>query len=100
MTMLSCKIHDVGEKMAALADSYLIGKTIKNGEIEVFVSPDFYGSEKFNEKKVLTLITGSTIINAIGRKSVKLLAGKGLVDEKSVLDIGGIPHAQIICIKK
>ena len=97
--MFSCKIHECGEKMTAIADAGLIGRTITGREMEVSISEQFYGNSNMGEKEALLLIRGSTIINAIGKNSVELLVRKGFVNPEAILEIGGIPHAQVICTK-
>ena len=93
--MFSCKIHGAGEKIAAIADSDLVGRTIK-GMIDIEITAEFYGNGSMGADEVLLLIRGSTIKNAIGRMSVKLLVDRGLADPEAVLEIGGIPHAQVV----
>lgn len=93
MNMFSCKIHNCGEKMAAIADTDIIGKALTD---TIEVTKDFYGNASMDAGEVLLLLRGCTIINAIGKESVKLLVKEGLVDPESVLEIGGVPHAQVI----
>ncbi len=88
-----------GEKMLAISDSSIIGKTFRGDEIEINISKDFYSEKKCSEKEALSLIRKSTIVNAIGKEIVSLLVKENLVDGDNVLYIEGIPHAQIVVIK-
>lgn len=97
--MFVYKIHDTGsDKMLAIADSALLGKTFSEGEIEVTISESFYGSEKCFADKALQLARSSTIVNAMGNDVVSLLAENKIVEKNHVLMVGKIMHAQVVVI--
>lgn len=87
------------EKLLAISDSSIIGKSFQEKEIEIIVSKDFYSEKKCDEKEALLLIKNSTIVNAIGKEIVKLMIKEKFVDENNVLYIEGVPHAQIAVMK-
>lgn len=86
------------DTLLAISDDGIVGKTFSSKEAEITVSKEFYCDKSCDESKVLQLVAKATIINAIGKDVINLLAKTGLVDESSVLLIGDIPHAQIITI--
>lgn len=89
------KVHEQGNTLLlAMCDKDLLGKTIKKGDIEIKIG-DFYNGEEVSDDAALDLIKTATIINAIGRESVNILVKNNFITEENVLDIGGIPHAQI-----
>ena len=87
------------EKLLAISDSSIIGKSFQEKEIEIIVSEDFYSEKKCDEKEALLLIKNSTIVNAIGKGIVSLMIKEKLVDENKVLYIESIPHVQIVVMK-
>ena len=93
------KVHVVGsDRLLAIADAELIGKTFSEGELEVTVSDSFYGSEKCSSEKALQLARTATIINAMGNDIVSLLAENKIVDKMNVLKIDSIMHAQVVTV--
>ena len=80
----------------AICDIDLLGKTIEEGEIVFKVNKDFYDGTRISIEEAFDLIEKSTIINMIGRKIVGTAVEYGLVHADAVLEICGIPHAQIV----
>lgn len=87
------------DRLLAISDYAIIGKTLRSKDLELTVSKEFYHDKSCNETKALELVGWATIVNAIGKDIVNLLAEKGIVDSKSVLLIGEIPHAQVVALK-
>lgn len=91
------KIHySKGETVAAVCDEELLGKRIKcdNG-LEITVNISFYGGVLVDEDKVFQFVKNATIINLFGERVVGLFIRKGIISERSIVKIGGIPHVQI-----
>jgi len=84
--------------LLAIADKELLGKTLKDNDIEIVVEESFYGSELIGPEKLIELTESCTIANIVGKKAVTLLADRGLVDRDNILKIGDSFHAQIIKI--
>lgn len=95
------KMHHTpnGFVIAAICDEELLGKniSISNNSIRR-VSESFYGGVLITEEEVFKRIGNATIINMLGDKIVKKAIQYGLVSEKNVFKIGGIPHIQIFNI--
>ena len=92
-----CKVHESGhDKILAVCDAQLIGKTFTEGDVEVHISPSFYGDEKSSAGSVMRLARKATIINAFGNDIIKLLIKGKIVEKSSVLKIGNIMHAQVV----
>ena len=87
------------EKVVAICDEELLGKKFEEGKIQLYVDPKFYKGDLVDEKELEKILEDSTIINAVGKKSVEILIKMGLVDKRRVLYIKGIPHAQVIIIR-
>ena len=97
--MFSYNLFDQGsDKLLAVCDDDIIGKTFTGKDVEITVS-DFYKGVKCESQKIVEIAKKSTIINAVGNKVVDLLIKNNLVDKSSVLNIGGVSHAQVVAIR-
>jgi len=84
--------------LLAMCDVELLGKTLREGKIVFKVKEEFYKGTKVNIEEAITMIENSTIVNMIGKNIVQKAIEKGYVHPEAVLNIDGIPHAQIIKI--
>lgn len=80
----------------AICDAELLGKTLNEGKIVFEVREEFYKGIKTTVEEAIYLISQSTIVNMIGKRIVKKAMEKGLVHPEAVLNISGVPHAQIV----
>ncbi len=91
-----CKIHSLqGKSVLAACDSVLLGKTLKKGELDFRVSEAFYKGSAVTEKELLSLMEEHSNINLLGEKVVAAALKKGLISERDIIKIAGVPHAQI-----
>jgi hypothetical protein len=92
--MFYYKLHktDYGT-MIAVCDKGLLGKTLKNKDLDFFVNPRFYGEEEIDEK-IVELIKDSNDGNVIGNNIVELLLNNKVISRDSIIKIGKIKHAQ------
>jgi hypothetical protein len=60
------------------------------------VKEEFYKGAKVNVDEAVCMIENSTIVNLIGKNVVKKAIEKGYVHPEAVLNIEGVPHAQIV----
>jgi hypothetical protein len=84
------------DTILAIADSRLVGKKFDEEEIEIFVSADFYHEKECVQKDVPKLLKKSTIVNAVGKDIIDIMIKEGVISDKSVLVVGGVPHAQVV----
>ena len=82
--------------LLAMCDAEILGKTLREGKIVFCVKEDFYKGARVNIEEALSLIKNSTIINMVGKNVVKKAIEQGYVHPEAVLNIQGIPHAQIV----
>ena len=101
--MFHYKIFTEGkDRLLAIADTSLIGKTLKHGEAYIEISYEFYGREKCEHAQALALAKSATIINAMGNAITELLINNNIADKESVLlietkdDHNTIMHAQVV----
>lgn len=99
MIAIYCKEHKTSNgNILAACDRELAGKTLKEGEIEFFVSEKFYVEEKITEKELRKKLKSFDNINLVGSRAVGIAIEENIVDKKSVLLIQKVPHAQIFKI--
>jgi hypothetical protein len=94
---ISLKIHTRGrEVVVAACDSNILGRTLKHHDIKFHISKEFYNDRKVDEKMFIKSLRIATIINLVGKKVVSIAIREGFVDENAVIEIAGIPHAQVV----
>jgi len=84
-----------GEVLLAACDEELLGRTFREGELKLEVREKFYGGEKVDEEALDGLLREATIANLVGKRCVERAVELGYVDERRILRIGDVPHAQI-----
>ncbi|WFO75863.1 DUF424 family protein [Desulfurococcaceae archaeon MEX13E-LK6-19] len=95
--MVYVKEHWWGtDHVVAVCDMNLLGKVLDNRGVKFFVDPVFYGGELVSIEKAIELIRRSTIANLVGKNIVEAAINEGLVHPDAVIEINGVPHAQII----
>ena len=82
--------------LLAICDVDIVGKTLKQGNIVFHIREEFYKGNLVSIEEVIGLVQQSTIVNMVGRRIVKKALKIGLVHADAVLEIDGIPHAQIL----
>jgi len=85
-----------GRVLVAACDTNILGKTFEDEELQICVGEGFYGGESVGPDMLLKIMEIANIINLIGEKVVNLAVEQGLVDEECIMNIGGVPHAQIL----
>ncbi len=94
--MIWIKIYTTqGEIILAACDEDLLGKTFEEGELQLIVSESFYGGERVTQELFMSQLRNATIANLVGRKVVNIASELGMINEDCVLEIDGVPHAQI-----
>lgn len=93
------KIKKLGRNvLLAICDVEILGKTLRRGEMIFHVKEEFYKGRKVTIQEAVAMIDNSTIVNMIGKNVVGKAIEKGYVHPEAVLDVEGIPHAQIVKI--
>jgi len=99
MNSISMKIYKVGnDVLIAACDAELLGKTLRNDDIEFRVSEKFYKDIIGDEELLKKNLSLATIGNLLGEKCVKCAIEMGLVEPENVIRIDEIPHAQFVII--
>lgn len=82
--------------LLAICDVEILGRTLREGKIVFCVKEDFYKGRRVNVEEAVSMIENSTIVNMVGRNIVKKAIEKGYVHPEAVLNIEGVPHAQVV----
>lgn len=91
------RIHRQGrEVLVAVSDAGLVGRLFREGNMRLHVGEAFYGTDGVDAQEVLRQLSACTIANLVGVDIITLAIQHGLVDADSVLDIEGVPHAQLV----
>lgn len=80
----------------AICDSEILGKTLREGKIVFHVKEEFYRGGRVSVEEAVDMIENSTIVNMVGKCCVEKAIAKGYVHPQAVLNIEGVPHAQIV----
>ncbi|WP_319506943.1 DUF424 family protein [uncultured Methanolobus sp.] len=90
------KIHKSGDTtIVALCDRELIGKTLKEGNITVTITEEFYKGEIISEEDAIKLISKASNVNIFGEKAVSCAVKSGVVNKDNVMIINEVAHAQV-----
>ena len=82
--------------LLAVCDVELLGKTLREGKIVFCIKEDFYKGAKVLVDEAVSMIENSTIVNMVGKNIVKKAIERGYVHPEAVIEIEGVPHAQIV----
>lgn len=81
-----------------MCDAEILGKAFHEGKITFRVKEDFYRGRRVALEEAIDLIEASTIVNMVGKNVVKKAIERGFVHPEAILNIEGVPHAQIVKI--
>lgn len=95
------KHYTNGEVIIAICDYELLGERIVDEEknITVYIDPDFYKGELITIEKALKILREASIANLFGKNIVEAAINEGLLLKENVIEISGIPHAQLIVLE-
>jgi len=82
--------------LLAICDAEILGKTLREGGIVFNIKEEFYKGPRVAVEEAVDMIANSTIVNMVGKNIVKKAIERGYVHPEAVLNIEGVPHAQIV----
>jgi uncharacterized protein len=85
-----------GNVLLAICDCEVLGKTLREGKIVFHVKEEFYNGGRVTIEEAVDMIKNSNIVNMIGKNCVEKAIAEGYVHPLAVLNIEGVPHAQIV----
>ncbi len=91
------KLKKVGRNVVlAICDKEILGRTLREGKIVFHVKEEFYNGGQVTIEEAVDMIENSTIVNMVGKNCVNKAIARGFVHPEAILNIEGIPHAQIV----
>ncbi len=82
--------------LLAICDCEVLGKTLREGKIVFHVKEEFYNGGRVTIEDAVAMIANSNIVNMVGKNCVEKAIANGYVHPEAVLNIEGVPHAQIV----
>jgi hypothetical protein len=93
----SVNVRRLGRRvLLAVCDAELLGRVLRDGKIVFEVRKDFYNGLKMSVTEAVDLMEQSTIVNMVGQNIVQKALERGLIHPDAILNISGVPHAQIV----
>lgn len=93
------KIHkSTDSAIVALCDKELIGKTLKEGNISITITEEFYKGEIISREDAIDMLSKASNVNIFGEKAVSCAVECGVVDKDHVKIIDKVAHAQVFRI--
>ena len=97
MSDIRVKVHRRGgDVLIAACDGDLIGRKLKDGELRLEVSDEFYGGDRGDEEMLLNRLAMASMANLVGEKVCRIAAEHDYIDRECVMTIEGVPHAQMV----
>ena len=97
MSDIRVKVHRRGgDVLIAACDDDLIGRKLKEGELRLEVSDEFYGGDRGDEEMLLNRLRMATMANLVGENVCRIAAEHDFIDRECVMTIEGVPHAQMV----
>ena len=81
--------------MLNVCDADLLGKTVKEGKLNMHISHDYFGGNLVGEEEALALMQRSGIINLAGKGSVEIAVENKLAAKEAVRTIDNVPFLMI-----
>ncbi len=93
--------HSNGELVVAICDYELLGEKLvdEKRNITVYIDPNFYKGELMTIDKALQILREATIANLFGKNIVEAAINEGLILRETVIEISGVPHAQLMVLE-
>jgi len=85
------QVNQQQNRMLNMCDAELIGRTVRQSDLEIKISKNYYGDRIVDEKEAEYLLRNSSIINMAGRKTIDLSIKMGIGSLKGVKEVEGIP---------
>ncbi len=97
MCSVYVKVHRFqGYVLVAVCDEELLGKILNEKDICFDVNEKFFKGLKMSVEEAIALIRNADAANLIGVTIVNRAVEGRLVHPEAVMNIAGIPHAQIV----
>ena len=82
--------------VVAACDESLLGKILQRGQLRFEISASFYKGDRVAIGEALASLREATIANIVGEGIVGRAIREGLIHPEGIVEICGVPHAQIV----
>lgn len=82
--------------LLVITDSEIVGKRFEQGKLQLDLTTQFYKGQEKNVEEIEEIVSRARYIHFTGDKSVQLGLNLKLIDQKKILHIAGIPHAEVV----
>ena len=86
--------------IVTICDSELLGKKFEEGNLQLDVKENFFNGEKTSEEKAIEIMKDmekeDSTFNIVGEKSVNAALKAGIISQKGIKEIKGIPFALVL----
>ncbi|GIU71051.1 MAG: hypothetical protein KatS3mg003_0530 [Candidatus Nitrosocaldaceae archaeon] len=84
-----------GSLMVNICDKELLGRTLKEGELEVNISKDYFYEQLMDKEGIIALLKECSIANLVGEKTIENALRLKLASELSIRRIDNVPFLMI-----
>ncbi len=93
------RLHTHGsDRLVAACDEDIIRETFRGNGAKITVHEEFYKGESLDEEAFIERMRIATILNLTGNGVVEIAIREGFVSADSVMEIGGVKHAQAVVL--
>ncbi len=85
--------------MVNICDKDLLDQTIKEGELEIKISKDYFYSYLVDDEEVIKLLNECSIANLVGENIINKVLAHKLAEEISIRRIDNVPFLMIFKFK-
>lgn len=82
--------------LLVVTDAEILGKAFAEGRAYLDLANDFYQGQETEEEEVKQMIPQARYLHLTGEKAVQLGLQLGFVDEKNILRVRKVPHAEVV----
>jgi hypothetical protein len=94
------KIHKGTRMIVGICDTELLGKKFEEGEKQLDLTTGFFEGDEMSVDEVKEVIADSSredaSFNVVGKESVAVCEEVGLIKEKGVIEIDGVPVGLVL----
>lgn len=87
-----------GQVLVAACDPELLDTEYEDGALQLSVPASFYDGGRMDENGLKAHLSGCTIANLVGPKTIAVAVEMGLIEQVHVGKVAGVPHAQFMAI--